>query len=66
MINIGTVVNEIQLVALSEDGLDHAYLLPLCRIPDRDAGQARLCVSHSAPTPDDLTPGHIGPAMRTR
>lgn len=64
MINIRTVVNAIQLVALSEDGLDHAYLLPLCRIPDRDAGQPRA--SYSAPTPDYLTPGHIGPAMRIR
>jgi len=64
MINIGTVVNEIQVMALSEDGLDHASLLQLCRRPDRDAGRPR--VSHSAPTPDYLTPGHIGPAMRTR
>lgn len=61
-----TVVNEIQPMALGKDGLDHTSLLPLCRIPDRDAGQLRLRVSHSAPTPDYLTPGHIGPAMRTR
>jgi hypothetical protein len=58
-------VNNFQSIALFKNGLDIESPLPLWRIPDRDSGQPRRSASNFAPTPDYLTPGHIGPAART-
>jgi len=71
-----TALNTIQSIALYKNGLDIESLLPLWRIPDRDSGdhvQARVYrgrglrrIERHAPPLDCLTPGHIGPATRTR